>query len=283
MSIFELMIDSLVDAALKEDLSQGDITTDILVSSADTGNAVIKAKAQGVLAGTQAAKTVFKKIDPSLKVDFLKNDGGKLSSQDIIAKIQGNMSSILKAERLALNFLQHLSGIATLTDLYIQAVEGLPVKITDTRKTIPGLRILEKQAVVSGGGINHRTNLGDSILIKNNHITVCQKKGLSLKDIVQKAKQQANFPQKRVEIEVTTVKQAEEAAEATADIIMLDNMTIENMRKAVQIINKRSLIEASGGVNLENVREIAQTGIDIISIGALTHSAKALDISLTVL
>ena len=283
MDTFEFLVDTLVDESLKEDLALGDITTDLLISSADTGTAVIKAKAPGILAGTKVAQIVLNKIDPLLKVDFVLHDGDKLQNGKVIGTIEGSVSSILKAERLTLNFLQHLSGIATLTANYVKAVSPLPVKICDTRKTIPGLRILEKQAVVSGGGINHRMHLGDGILIKNNHITACQKKGLGLKKIINQAKKQSGFPSITVEIEVNTVDQASEAAEAGADVIMLDNMSVDDMRKAVNLIDKRSFVEASGGINLENVKQIAETGVDIISIGALTHSAKALDISLTVL
>jgi nicotinate-nucleotide pyrophosphorylase (carboxylating) len=283
MDIVELLVDDLIRESIKEDLAQGDVTTEVLIPAGDTGKAIIKAKAEGVLAGMDIARIVFSKIDRSLKVDFKRRDGDKVSHGDIIAEIEGNLSSILKAERLSLNFLQHLSGIATLTAAYIQAVEGLPVKISDTRKTSPCLRTLEKQAVISGGGINHRINLGDSILIKNNHITACIKRGLSLKEIIYKAKKQTHFPAKTVEIEVATIEQAAEAVEAGADIIMLDNMVVDKMRVAVKLINKRAVIEASGGINLDNVRAVAQTGVDIISIGALTHSARALDISLNIL
>jgi nicotinate-nucleotide pyrophosphorylase (carboxylating) len=283
MDTFELLVNNLVNESLKEDLSQGDITTEILIPSTDTGKAIIKAKAEGILAGTRIASIVLKKVDKSLKVEFSRNDGDVISNGDIIANIEGRLSSILKAERLTLNFLQHLSGVATLTSTYVKAVEGLQVKIADTRKTIPGMRILEKQAVVAGGGINHRMNLGDSILIKNNHITTCIKHGMSLTSIIKKAKQQTHFPSKTIEIEVTTIDQAVEAVEAGADIVMLDNMSIDEMQKAVGLINRRAIVEASGGINRENVRQIAQTGVDIISIGALTHSARALDISLNIL
>lgn len=283
MDTFELLVNTLVDESLKEDLSQGDITTEILIPSTDTGQAIVKAKAEGVLAGTRVAFIVLKKVDKLLKVNFSRNDGDVLSYGDVIANIEGRLSSVLKAERLTLNFLQHLSGIATLTSTYVKAVEGLPVKIADTRKTIPGIRILEKQAVIAGGGVNHRMNLGDSILIKNNHITACMKRSMDLTEIISKAKRQTHFPAKTIEIEVTTIEQAIEAVEAGANIIMLDNMSTDNMQKSVKLINKRAIVEASGGINLENVKQIAQTGVDIISIGALTHSAKALDISLNIL
>jgi nicotinate-nucleotide pyrophosphorylase (carboxylating) len=283
MDTFELLVTTIVNESLKEDLAQGDVTTEVLIPPTDKGKAIIKAKAAGVLAGTRIALIVLNRVDLSLKVNFARQDGNLLSYGDIIANIAGSLSSILKAERLTLNYLQHLSGIATLTSAYVKAVDGLPVKIADTRKTLPGIRMLEKQAVISGGGINHRMSLGDSILIKNNHITACMKHGLSLKEIISKAKNQTHFPQKTVEIEVATIEQAAEVVEAGVDIIMLDNMSPEIMQEAVKLINKRAVVEASGGINLENVRQIAQTGVDIISVGALTHSARALDISLNIL
>jgi nicotinate-nucleotide pyrophosphorylase (carboxylating) len=186
---------------------------------------------------------------------------------------------ILKGERTALNFLQHLSGIATQTSLYADAVQGLPVKILDTRKTVPGLRILEKYAVSMGGGINHRLNLGDMVLIKDNHIAILRRQGLSIGDIVRQARNKT--PQYiKIEIETTNPREALEAAEAGADVVMLDNMNLEQMRQAVILINHRAIVEASGGVNLGAIRAIAETGVDWISVGALTHSAGALDISM---
>lgn len=283
IDMYNLILENLVNEALKEDLSTGDITTDTIIPPFTEGKAIIKAKDDGILSGINVARMVFKKVDSSLDVNLLITEGSALYNGDIIANVEGHISSILNAERTTLNFLQHLSGIATVTSMYVKAVEGLPVKISDTRKTTPGLRILEKQAVLSGGGINHRMNLGESILIKNNHLTVCQQLGLSIKEIINIAKQVTRFTVKTIEIEVNTAKQAAEAAESGATIIMLDNMSISEMSESVIIINKRCIVEASGGITLENVRQIADTGIDIISIGAITHSAKALDISLQIL
>ena len=257
----------------------GDATTDALIPGNQTGKALIIAKAKGTIVGTQIAKQVFLKVDQKLKVNILIHDGTIANAGDVIAIIEGKCASILKAERVALNFLQHLSGIATETNRYVEAVKGLPVKIMDTRKTIPGLRVLEKYAVKAGGGRNHRMHLGDAILIKDNHLASLLNYGLTIKDIIDKAHQKAP-KNMRIEIEVKTLQEASEAVNAGADIILLDNMSIEEMRQAVQVIKGRALIEASGGVTIDEVRAIAETGVDFISVGALTHSPKALDISL---
>jgi nicotinate-nucleotide pyrophosphorylase (carboxylating) len=237
------------------------------------------AKKEGILAGINVAKQVFHRVDPELKVDVLLEDGARIKPGNKVADVSGSIASILAAERVALNFLQRLSGIASETKRYVEAVKGLPVRIMDTRKTTPGLRSLEKHAVKVGGGENHRMNLGDGILIKDNHLAALRSQGLNIKQIVARARQ--NSPQRLpVEVEVATASEALEAAEAGADIVMLDNMSLEDMRKAVKSIHGRALIEASGGITLDNVRAVAETGVDFISIGALTHSARALDISL---
>ena len=272
-------VKQLIDQALAEDLDWGDITTETLVPETQQGKASIIAKARGIIAGTEIARQVFLKVDPKLRVEILIKDGTEIEPGDMIAKIEGKNSSILKAERAALNFLQHLSGIASETARYVEAIKGLPVKITDTRKTTPGLRTLEKYAVKVGGGENHRMHLGDGILIKDNHLAILRNQGLSTKEIVARARQKAS-PKLKIEVEVKTQKEAIEAAEAGADIIMLDNMDIEDMGQTVKIIKGHALIEASGGINLKKVRAVAETGVDLISIGALTHSPKALDISL---
>ena len=269
----------IVNEALAEDISDGDVTSDALISETARGSATIRAKADGVLAGTEIARLVFFKVDPDLEVTILLKDGSSLKSGDAIARVKGRLSSILKAERTVLNFLQHLSGIATETSRYVKAVQGFPVRITDTRKTIPGLRSLQKYAVKMGGGGNHRMSLGDGILIKDNHLKLLRSQGLGLKEIISKARAKSTGGLK-VEVEVKTPGEAKEAADAGADIIMLDNMSIEDMKKAVDVVHRRCLVEASGGVNLDIVRAIAATGVDLISVGALTHSAKALDINM---
>jgi len=272
-------VKQLISKALAEDLSRQDVTTKALIPETQMGKALTMVKGKGVIAGTDIAKKVFLIVDPKLEVNILISDGAEVKPGDVVARIEGKTSSILKAERVALNFLQRLSGIASETARYVQAVKGLPVYITDTRKTTPGLRTLEKYAVRVGGGKNHRMHLADGILIKDNHITVLHRRGLSIKEIVAKARQKAP-PELKIEVEVKTPEEAIQAAEAGADIIMLDNMNLKDMRRAVQQVKGKALIEASGGITLENVRAVAETGVDRISIGALTHSPKALDISL---
>jgi len=269
----------LIRQATAEDLIRKDVTTRALIPETQVGKASITIKGEGVIAGTDIAKQVFINVDHKLVVDILIKDGAQVKAGDVVARIKGKTSSILTAERVALNFLQHLSGIASETNRYVQAVKGLPTYITDTRKTTPGLRTLEKYAVHVGGGKNHRMHLADGILIKDNHIAALHRQGLNIKEIVAKARQKAS-PKQKIEIEVKTPEEAFKAAEAGADIIMLDNMTLENMRRAVKLVKGHALLEASGCVTLENVRAVAETGVDRISIGALTHSPKALDISL---
>jgi len=269
----------LIRQAIAEDLGQGDVTTEALIPETSQSKALVTAKARGIIAGTEVSKQVFLKVDPKLEVDILIKDGAEVKLGDVIARIEGRTASILKAERVALNFLQRLSGIASETARYVQSVKGLPVYIMDTRKTTPGLRMLEKYAVRVGGGKNHRMHLADGILIKDNHIAVLRRRGLSIKEIVAKARHKAS-PELKIEVEVKTPEEAIQAAEAGADIVMLDNMNLKDMRQAVRLIKGRALIEASGGITLESVRDVAETGVDLISIGALTHSPKALDISL---
>ena len=279
MSSSKLQIEEIIDLALAEDFGKGDVTTEALIPGDQRGTGFIVAKEEGILAGTGAANRVFHRVDPELKVEIFLEDGARVKPGSKVAKVSGSIASILKAERVALNFLQRLSGIASETNRYVERVEGLPVRIMDTRKTTPGLRSLEKYAVRVGGGENHRMNLGDGILIKDNHLAALRSQGLNIKEIVAKARQ--NAPQRLpVEVEVGTVPEALEAVEAGANIVMLDNMNLEDMRKAVKSIHGHALIEASGGITLGNVRAVAETGVDFISIGALTHSARALDISL---
>jgi len=272
-------IGQIIDLALAEDLGKGDITTNSLIPQGKVGVASILAKEKGILAGVAIAEEVFRRVDAELKIEVLLEDGAKVSVGDIIATVEGRIASILKAERTALNFLQRLSGIATETNRYVEAVEGLPVQIMDTRKTTPGLRALEKYAVKVGGGKNHRMHLGDAILIKDNHLAALRNEGLSIREIVEKAWQNAPSST-QVEVEVKTPQEALEAAEAGSSVIMLDNMSIDDMREVVKMIRGVASIEASGKIILDKVRAVAETGVDFISVGALTHSTKALDISL---
>jgi len=279
LQLSEEQINNIIDIALGEDLSHGDITSELLIPPHLQGKASIIIKEKGIVAGGEVAKKVFLRVDPSLQVNVLIKDGTKVQSGDIIATISGRVASILKAERVALNFLQRLSGIASQTAKYVAKTRGFAVNITDTRKTTPGLRLLEKYAVRMGGGKNHRLHLGDGILIKDNHLAALRALDMSLKDIIAKAKQ--NVPQgMKVEVEVTTAQEAIDAAEAGADIIMLDNMNPDEMRRVVSLMPSQVKTEASGGITLANVQAAAMTGVNIISIGALTHSPKALDISI---
>lgn len=279
MNLPEEQVDQIIDLALAEDLGHGDVTSEALIPSELEGTASLLVKAEGILAGGEVAKRVFHKVDPSLRVEAHIEDGARVHPGDIIATISGKVISILKAERVALNFLQRLSGTASLTAQYVAKIRGLGATIVDTRKTTPGLRLLEKYAVRTGGGQNHRFHLGDGVLIKDNHLVALRARGMSLKDIVAKAKKNAPRGLK-VEVEVNTIQEALEAVEGGADIIMLDNMRPEEMRQVVNLIPSHIKTEASGGITLENVHLAAMTGVNIISIGALTHSPKALDISL---
>ena len=279
MELPEDQIRSIIDLALAEDRVSEDVTSDTLLPAELQGKASIIAKTEGIVAGGEVAMMVFVRIDPSLQIELLIEDGSKVKPGDIIATISGSVTGILRAERVALNFLQRLSGIATLTAQYVAETQGLNVAILDTRKTTPGLRLLEKYAVRMGGGKNHRMHLRDGILIKDNHLAALRSLGMSLKDIVTRAKEKAPKGLK-VEVEVNTIQEALDAAEAGADIIMPDNMSPEEMRQVVDSIPSGVETEASGGVTLKNVREVAETGVNFISVGALTHSYQALDISL---
>ena len=279
ITIWWKQVEQVVDQALAEDLGWGDVTTSALVSPDLRGKGSLLVKGKGVLAGIEVAELVFHRVDPSLSFKSLIADGKKVAPGNIIATVEGAVDSILKAERVALNFLQRLSGIASETNRYVEATKGLAVRIVDTRKTTPGLRALEKYAVHTGGGYNHRLHLGDGVLIKDNHLAALRSGGVGLKEVIALARQRAPHTLK-IEVEVTTPVQALEAVEAGADIVMLDNMSLEDMRQAVKLVKGRALLEASGGINLDNVRSVAETGVDLISVGALTHSVKALDISL---
>jgi nicotinate-nucleotide pyrophosphorylase (carboxylating) len=272
-------LDAIIDRALDEDTGHGDVTSEALIPRDLSGKATLLVKEQGILAGIEVAGRVFHRADPSLKIDVLINDGTAIQPDDVAGIISGSLTGILKAERVALNFLQRLSGIASTTAQYVAETRGTGVKIMDTRKTTPGLRPLEKYAVRAGGGSNHRFHLGDAVLIKDNHIAALRATGLNLKDIIAKARRNAP-PGIIIEVEVTSPREAQEALQAGADIIMLDNMDIAAMKQAVKLVGGKAKLEASGGITLANVRQVAVTEVDFISIGALTHSYQALDISL---
>jgi nicotinate-nucleotide pyrophosphorylase (carboxylating) len=268
-------IDRIIDNALAEDIHTGDITTLAVVLDGRTARAVLKAKEEMVLAGIDVAAAVFRRLDTGIVFTPGFADGVRLAPGDIIARISGDAALLLQGERVALNLLQRMCGIATVTARYVEAVQGTKARVVDTRKTTPGLRILEKYAVRVGGGTNHRTGLYDGVLIKENHIIAAG----GLTEAVRRAKSYIPHTMK-VEVETETLAQVAEAIAAGADIIMLDNMTTAAMREAVTLIGGQALVEASGGVNLDSIRSIAETGVDIISVGALTHSARAMDISM---
>lgn len=270
-----LALDTIIQNALHEDIHTGDLTTSAVVTGPRPASAQLLAKEAMVVAGLEAAARVFTLLDTSVCFEALCNDGDRVAAGDRIAIIKGDASVLLQGERVALNLLQRMSGIATLTASYVKQVGGTKARIVDTRKTTPGLRVLEKYAVRVGGGVNHRTGLYDGILIKENHIVAAG----GITEAVRRAR--AFIPHTlKIEVETETVVQVEEALGAGADIIMLDNMDLESMRRCVGLIAGRALVEASGGVNLESVRAIAETGVDIISVGALTHSPRAMDISM---
>ena len=270
---------AIVAGSLEEDLGPGDVTTDALIPPDIHGLGSIVAKAAGVIAGVEVALEVFRQANPDVETRTLITDGFEVSPGVVVAEVEGSIAGILKGERVALNFLQRLSGIATATSMYVKAVQGTKARIVDTRKTVPGIRQLEKYAVRMGGGHNHRYNLADGILIKDNHIAALRAQGLGLAEIVSRARE--NSPHTlRVEIEVESIEEAREALEAGADVILLDNMSPEEMKQVVTLTEGRRLLEASGGINLETVRAVAETGVDLISVGALTHSVMAMDISL---
>ena len=272
-------VHQLIDAALTEDQVFSDPTTMSLVPPEIMGVGMIRAKASGILAGAEVALAVFQRVDPNLRTEALLSDGAELSPGADIARVVGSAGSILRAERVSLNFLQRMSGIASDTQRYVQAIRGLNARIVDTRKTAPGHRYLDKYAVRMGGGHNHRLNLADGILVKDNHIQALRSRELGLADVIQLALSRASHTIK-VEVEVETLEQVRDAVAAGAHIIMLDNMPVDTMRQAMEIVGGRAVVEASGGIDLETVRAVAETGVDLISVGALTHSVKALDISL---
>ena len=275
MTLDKKQIDKIVLNALEEDMPYGDVTTDNLIPEDDVTEAKFIAKAEGVIAGMPVAARVFELIDNRISVEIFKNDGDKVEKGDIIAILRGPTAGILKGERTALNLMQRLSGIATRTNVFTELVKDYDVSVADTRKTTPGLRYLEKYAVRCGGGRNHRYSLSDAVMLKDNHIAA----GGGILSAV--AKVRANIPHTvKIEVEVEDMEMVRQAVESGADIIMLDNMNEDAMAEAVKYIDGRALVEASGDVTEERIRAIAETGVDIISIGRITHSVKALDISL---
>jgi nicotinate-nucleotide pyrophosphorylase (carboxylating) len=272
MAVASDILERAVYAALAEDVGDGDVTTDATVDSDAVGTATLLLREPGVVCGLRAAELVFRALDEDIAFEPLVEDGTAVEP-GAVARVRGSLRAILTGERTALNFLARLSGIATLTRRYVDAVEATGVSILDTRKTTPGLRALEKYAVLTGGGRNHRFGLDDGVLVKDNHLRAAG----SVRLAVERLRAATDLP---IEVECDTLAQVEEALDADADAILLDNMGLSELRTAVRLVGRRARLEASGGVMLETVRAIAETGVDEISIGALTHSARSLDVSL---
>ncbi len=271
----EPMLDEWLQAALREDLGTGDVTSELLVPPDLRGKAVIRAKEPLVVAGLDVAIRVFALLSGEIESGAVAQEGQKVEKGAVLLELEGPVRALLGGERVALNILQHLSGVATLTRRFVDAVEGTDTKILDTRKTLPGMRILEKYAVRVGGGVNHRSSLSEGILVKENHLAACGGVTAAVKAI------RKNAPHTlKVEVEASTLEEVGEAVAAGVNAILLDNMSIETIREAVKQVRGSVQLEVSGNVSLENVREIAETGVDAISIGRLTHSAPGVDISM---
>ena len=275
MILLPFYIDDIIKTALSEDINYIDSTADLLISEDSVSSAYFVAKDDGVLAGIEPALRVFTILDPEMKIELFKKDGDKIKKGDIIANFSGHTRLMLKAERTSLNILQHMSGIASYTNKCVEAVAGTKASITDTRKTLPGLRALQKYAVTVGGGKNHRYNLTDAAMLKDNHIDAYGGITAAVEALRKKAGHML-----QIEVETRNLDEVKEAVACGVNVIMLDNMTNEQMKEAVDYIGGRAKTEASGNVTLENIRAKAETGVDIISLGALTHSVKAFDISM---
>ena len=273
-----IYIDNLIKTALLEDINYLDAATDNLIDPNQEDTARFLAKSDGVLCGLDVALRVFELLQPDIEVQIFKHDGDVLKKGDVIAELTAKTRTILKGERTALNLIQHMSGVATATNEAVRLVEGTNASIADTRKTLPGLRPLQKYAVTVGGGRNHRYNLSDAAMLKDNHIDA----GGGITSAIAAVRKKVGHMTK-IEVEVRTLDELKEALAAGADVIMLDNMDCDTMRRAVEITNGAALLEASGNITAETIRQVAETGVDIISIGALTHSVKAFDISLKII
>ena len=275
MNLPQFYVDDVIMRALREDINYLDVSSDYLLPDGQRDTAYFVSKADGVLCGLPVALRTFELLDESFEANVFKHDGDRLKKGDVIAEFSGETALLLKGERTALNLMQHMSGVATATARAVELVRGTNAQITDTRKTLPGLRALEKYAVVCGGGKNHRFNLSDGAMLKDNHIDA----GGGIQKTVDALRGKLGHMVK-IEVETRNLEEVRQALEARADIIMLDNMSYDDMRRAVELIAGRAKVEASGSITLENLREVALTGVDIISLGALTHSVHAFDISM---
>ena len=273
MAVATDILERIVLAALAEDVGQGDVTTEATVSADAVGTAELFVKEAGVVCGLRAAEVAFRALDSDVEFEALVAEGAIVKGPTAVAVVTGSERAILTGERVALNFLGRLSGVATMTKRYVDAVAGTRAVILDTRKTTPGLRVLEKHAVACGGARNHRFGLDDGVLVKDNHLRASG----SVSKAVESLRATTVLP---IEVECDTLEQVSEALEVGADAILLDNMTLDELRSAVVLVGGRARLEASGGITLENVRAVAETGVDEISVGALTHSARSLDVSL---
>lgn len=274
-------IERIVLMALDEDAPWGDLTGETLIPEAATATAELVAREPGVFSGARVVEATFRLVDPAIAVEVLAADGDRFAAGDVLARVQGPARGILRAERVALNLVQRMSGVATLTARYVDAVAGTRARIVDTRKTTPGLRSLERQAVRDGGGRNHRRSLSDAIMAKDNHLAVLTAGGADLATALREARERMPHTA-HLEVEVDRVDQIAPMLAGGVDTIMLDNFTVDELRVGVELIAGRAIVEASGGVNLDTVAAIAATGVDVISVGALTHSARALDLGLDV-
>ena len=277
MMLMQVYVDDLIKQALLEDINYVDTTSDFLIPEEQRDTAVFKAKADGVLCGLDVAMRVFEMLDDSFECERFFKDGDVLKKGDIICKFSGNTRSMLKAERTALNLIQHMSGVATATAELVKLCEGTKASIVDTRKTLPGLRTIQKYSVMVGGGKNHRYNLSSAAMLKDNHIDAAGGIANALTALRKKVGHMV-----MIEVETRNLDEVQQALDAGANIIMLDNMDCENMKKAVELIDGRAVTEASGGISNETVRKVAETGVDVISSGAITHSVKAFDISMVI-
>lgn len=274
-------VDDIIRRALAEDAPWGDVTSEAFLPASARATARLVPREPGILSGIDVFARVFELVDAGTSVEILSSDGTAFEPGDVLATVQGSARSVLRAERIALNLSQRMSGIATLTARYVQAVAGTTARVVDTRKTTPGLRVLERQAVRDGGGHNHRFSLSDAVLAKDNHLAVLTASGVDLGTAIRDARERIGHTT-HLEVEVDRIDQIEPVVSAGVDTIMLDNFTLDQLREGVALVAGRALVEASGGVNLDTVAEIARTGVDIISVGALTHSVRALDLGLDV-
>lgn len=277
MKLLQCYIDNIINTALAEDINYIDAAADNLIPEDHRSSAYYVAKADGVLCGIETAKRVFELVGGDVDFKILMNDGDKVKKGDIIARMEGSTLTLLKGERTALNLLQHMSGIATATNKCVELVKGTKAAVTDTRKTLPGLRALQKYSVTMGGGKNHRFNLSDAAMLKDNHIDAYGGITAAVNALREKIGHTV-----KIEVEVRTLDELREALDVSCEIIMLDNMSCEEMRQAVEITDGRALLEASGNITEENIHQVAETGVDIISLGALTHSVKCFDISMKI-